>query len=174
MQGIQNSAWHIVSSIQALSVEGNQTMSLSKYSRVGVPFMAQWLTNLTSIHEEAGQIPGLTQWGLSIWCCHELWCRSLGSCIAALPAVVQAGSCSSNLTPTPAWELPYATSAALKSQKINKLTKKKNRILTHSLQQAAQETNPLCRTASPGSPPAICQTREKSDGSLVTIQEAKQ
>ena len=29
---------------------------------VGVPIVAQWLTNPASIHKEAGLIPGLTQW----------------------------------------------------------------------------------------------------------------
>ena len=28
----------------------------------GVPIVAQWLTNLTSVHEDVGLIPGLTQW----------------------------------------------------------------------------------------------------------------
>ena len=30
--------------------------------KIGVPVMAQWLTNPTRNHEVAGSIPGLAQW----------------------------------------------------------------------------------------------------------------
>ena len=33
-----------------------------KNFKVGVPVVARWLTNLTSIHEDVGLIPRLTQW----------------------------------------------------------------------------------------------------------------
>ena len=79
--------------------------------------------NLSSIHEDEGSIPGLTQWvkGSSVamscgvgrmqldpallW----LWCRP----VATAP-----------IRPL-SWELPYATGAALKRQKEKEKRKKK-------------------------------------------------
>ena len=62
------------------------------------------VTSLTRIHENEGSIPGLriqrSNSGLRIQSCRELWCGSqtwLGSGVAV--AVVQASSCSSNVTP---------------------------------------------------------------------------
>ena len=51
---------------------------------LGVPFVAQQVKNMTSIHEDVCSTPGLAQ-GLRIQCCHELWHRSktqLGSGVA--------------------------------------------------------------------------------------------
>ena len=40
----------------------NPNSHILKWAFLGVPVVAQWLTNLTSIRGKGGSIPGLTQW----------------------------------------------------------------------------------------------------------------
>ena len=65
--------------------------------------MAQWLANPTSLHENAGSIPSLTQWVEDLaWLWLRLW--------LAATASIQ----------PPAWEPPCARNAALKMKKKKK------------------------------------------------------
>ena len=51
---------HLLSSSTGIDWHANEF--LFKYCFMGVPVMAQWLTNPTRNHEVVGSIPGLTQW----------------------------------------------------------------------------------------------------------------
>ena len=80
---------------------------------LSIPIVAQQVTNLTGLQEDAGLIPGLTPWVEDppwLW----LWCR------LAAAALIQ----------PLAWEPPNAASAALKRQKNKNKGSKSSNVIT--------------------------------------------
>ena len=59
MQMLQSSAATAELVVRGVKVENGVT---SKIIASGVPVVAPWLTNLTSIHEDTGSILGFAQW----------------------------------------------------------------------------------------------------------------
>ena len=74
--------------------------------------MAQWVKNLTGVHEDVGLTPGLTQWtndlallqAALLWLWLWLWCRPAAAVLTQLLA----------------WEPPFALGSALKRRKRKK------------------------------------------------------
>ena len=92
---------HVGSKGLALGTAVGERMSVSSLQHLrGAPVVApRYQTRPASMRTQVRSLAPLS--GLRIWCCRELWCRSqmwLGSGIAV--ALVQAGGCSSNSTPS--------------------------------------------------------------------------
>ena len=81
--------------------------------------MGQWVTNPTSVYEDAGLIPGPAQWVTDLALPSAMvGCRcSLDAALLWLWLWLTAAV---RIQPL-AWELPYATGVALKSNSNNKL-----------------------------------------------------
>ena len=92
-----------------------ECLATSKYVKIGVPAVAQWLMNLTRNHEDVGSVPGLAQWGkksgLAVSCGVARRCSSDPTLLWLWrkPAAVA-------LIRPPAWELPYAWVQPLKKK----------------------------------------------------------
>ena len=85
-------------------------------TKVGAPVAAQWVKNLTSIHEDAGSNPGLT--GLRIQhCCSQGVGHRCGWDLVLLWLLPRPAAVALALIQPLVWELPYAAGAAFKKKK---------------------------------------------------------
>ena len=101
------------------NLEKMKQLNPKKHKNLGVPIVAQWLTNLTRNHEVAGLIPGLAQWVKDpIWRCHELWCRlQTGLRSGVAMALAQASNYSSDWTPSLGTSICYKCGPMKKKEK---------------------------------------------------------
>ena len=53
-------------------------MAIIKSLQIGVPIVAQWLTNPTSVHEDTTSVPDLAQWFKDL-ALLRLWCRAVAT-----------------------------------------------------------------------------------------------
>ena len=112
--------------------------SLTLYTKISskmrVPFMAHWLTNMTRIHEYVGSIPGLTQWVKDL-VLPELWCSCRNGSDHTLLWLWYRPVDVALIQPL-AWVLPNAAGASLRKEKRKKKKKssKWNKVLNVRLE----------------------------------------
>ena len=90
--------------------------------------MAQQIKNLTSIHEDAGSVPGLPPWVKNL-ACAKLWSRSqmwLGSGSGQWLWLWCRPAAAALIGPL-AWELPYASGVTLKKREREREARERER-----------------------------------------------